>query len=163
MKTHVETDRFIKKPIWFYYLQFWLHHCVSLAMAYPGCLVPGQLHYKTATVLLRLCHHSNGIFDPICGILDLDVDQRGIKGAYWPKAAAAAAVLKPQRRAAAVVMGCGLRASVAGRGEDGRILGSGVQLAGSNSVLSDSERPISCGLFHLDHCSFGQQGCSVKQ
>lgn len=65
-------------------------------MASPGCVVPSQLHHKTATVLPQLRRHGNGIFDPpVCGILDLDVDQRSIEGAYWLKAAA---VLKPQRR-----------------------------------------------------------------
>ncbi|KAE8289005.1 hypothetical protein D5F01_LYC12883 [Larimichthys crocea] len=43
----------------------------------------------------ELCLHSNGIFDPVCGILDLDVDQLGINGAHWPKAAA---VVNPQWR-----------------------------------------------------------------
>lgn len=84
----------LQKQYGFIFLQFWPHHCFSLAMASSGCLVPSQLHHKTATVLPQLCHHSNGIFDPICRSLDLDVDQRGIKGAYWLKAAA---VLKPQR------------------------------------------------------------------
>lgn len=46
-------------------------------------------------VLSRLCHHSNRIFDPVCGILDLDVDQWRIDGAYWLKYGA---VLKKQRR-----------------------------------------------------------------
>lgn len=64
-------------------------------MAYSGSLVHSQLHHKTASVLSQLCLHSNGIFDPVCGILDLDVDQLGINGAHWPKAAA---VVNPQWR-----------------------------------------------------------------
>lgn len=31
------------------------------------------------------CHHSNRIFDPVCGILDLDVDQERIYSIYWLK------------------------------------------------------------------------------
>lgn len=53
-----------------------------------GALVPTLLHQKTATVLPQLHHHSNRIFDPACGNLDLDVDRSGIKEAYWLKAAA---------------------------------------------------------------------------
>lgn len=95
MKTHVEIDQFIKKTLRFYYLQFWLNHCFSLTMLPLVVWSPGYCSTRAATVLPQLRHHSNGIFDPVCGILDLDVYQRGIKGAYWLKAAA---VLKPQRR-----------------------------------------------------------------
>lgn len=53
----------------------------------------GLQYRNTITVLLQLHHHGNGIFDPVCGILDLDVDQGGIGEAYWLRAAA---VLSPE-------------------------------------------------------------------
>lgn len=64
-------------------------------MASPGCFGP-QLtaSHRPAPALSPW----QRIFDPVCGILDLDVDQRGIKGGHWLEAAE----LKPQRRG-----GCG--------------------------------------------------------
>lgn len=100
----------------------------------PGCLVPSRRHHRTATVLPYRRHHGNGIFDPICGILDLDVDQRGINRAYWLKTAAV------QRW-----RDCGGAdgVSVAGQ-EDGRVLGS----AGPDS--NPPAPPFSWGLYRVE-------------
>lgn len=49
-------------------------------------------------VLLHFCRRSNVSFDPVCGILDLDVDQRRISGACRLRAVAS---LKPERKTVA--------------------------------------------------------------
>lgn len=66
-------------------------------------------------VLLYFWHRSNVSFDPVGGLLDLDVDQRGIGGACRLEAAAA---LKPERRTAASLRRSGgaLRVSAAAVG-----------------------------------------------
>lgn len=96
-------------------------------MASLGLLVPSLLHH---TGLLVSCPSSvtlaTGTLVPICGILDLDVDQRGIKRAYWLKAAS---MLKPQRRG-----DCGGGDGVwapSAQEESGKMAGSW----GSNAVL----------------------------
>lgn len=63
-------------------------------------------------VLLYFWHRSNVSFDPVGGLLDLDVDQRGISGACRLEAAAAAALKEKERRtAAALRSGGALRVS----------------------------------------------------
>lgn len=85
-----------------FYFQCWLHQSPPLAVILDKM------------VLLYFWHRSNVSFDPVGGLLDLDVNQRGISGACRLESAAA---LKPERRTAASLRSGGaLRVSAAAVG-----------------------------------------------
>lgn len=55
----------------------------SVIISNVGSISPPLAVILDKMVLLYFWHRSNVSFDPVGGLLDLDVDQRGISGACW--------------------------------------------------------------------------------